>query len=241
MAKKTFPVATTTDYLSTFNDNFVQVAAEMQDKLLYRDNPDGEPNDMQSDLDMNSNRIYNLPTPVLMSEAARLQDVVNATAGIPPASAIPFTPSGTISSNNVQAAINELDVESAAAFTYLSDYVSATEAPWTAYSPIILPTVGSFIDVSVSGRYKRLGKTVFFQIQAQVTDNGTGSGFVTVTLPSPSLLASNYVGVVSAGSLKSVFAYSLASSNLATIFTGLGTYPVINGDTMLLSGTYEEV
>ena len=49
--------------------NFTALEAELQDKVLYRDNPTGEPNQMVSDLDMNSQRILNLPTATQAGEA----------------------------------------------------------------------------------------------------------------------------------------------------------------------------
>ena len=42
--------------------NFDLIESELNDKVLYRDNPNGEPNQMENDLDMNGNRITNLPT-----------------------------------------------------------------------------------------------------------------------------------------------------------------------------------
>ena len=42
--------------------NFDLIESELNDKVLYRDNPDGEPNQMNNNLDMNGNRITNLPT-----------------------------------------------------------------------------------------------------------------------------------------------------------------------------------
>jgi hypothetical protein len=42
--------------------NFDLIESELNDKVLYRDNPDGEPNQMENNLDMNGNRITNLPT-----------------------------------------------------------------------------------------------------------------------------------------------------------------------------------
>ena len=45
---------------TTFNTTFTAIENEFQQKVLYRDNPDGEPNSMQNDLDMNSNDINNV-------------------------------------------------------------------------------------------------------------------------------------------------------------------------------------
>ena len=45
---------------TTFNTTFTAIENEFQQKVLYRDNPDGEPNSMQNDLDLNSNDINNV-------------------------------------------------------------------------------------------------------------------------------------------------------------------------------------
>jgi len=44
------------------NANNTAIETELNDKVLYRDNPDGEPNTMEQELDMNSNHVTNLPT-----------------------------------------------------------------------------------------------------------------------------------------------------------------------------------
>ena len=45
---------------TTFNTTFTAIENEFQQKVLYRDNPAGEPNSMQNDIDMNSNDINNV-------------------------------------------------------------------------------------------------------------------------------------------------------------------------------------
>lgn len=67
--------------LSVINQNFDTIAEQFQDKILYRDNPAGEPNQMLGSLDMNSNRILNLPAPVGNSEPVRKQDLLDLVAG----------------------------------------------------------------------------------------------------------------------------------------------------------------
>ncbi len=91
------------------NDNFQAIEDYVNDKLLQRDGVEtGEVNQMEVDLDMNSHFVYNLPEPVLEHQAARLKDVQNAIAGGNSANLISFTPYSTISSTNVQAAIQEI-------------------------------------------------------------------------------------------------------------------------------------
>lgn len=77
-----------TSNVSVINENFTKVETALNDLVLYRDNPDGEPNEMRNLLDMNGQRIINLPVPVAPHEAARLIDVLNAAgsgggAGLP--------------------------------------------------------------------------------------------------------------------------------------------------------------
>jgi hypothetical protein len=97
-----------------YNENFRKIENEFNDKVLYRDNPSGEPNEMQNDLDMNSNRVYNLPAPTAEHEAARLKDVQDAVSGASAANLISFNPYKDITSTNVQGAIQEVkdDVDS---------------------------------------------------------------------------------------------------------------------------------
>lgn len=63
--------------LSKINDNFQKIATALNDNVLWRKNVEGEPNQMQNDLDMNNQRIYNLPAPVESHEPARKVDLDN--------------------------------------------------------------------------------------------------------------------------------------------------------------------
>lgn len=67
--------------ISSINSNFDKVESEFNNKVLYRDNPVGEPNEMLNNLDMNGNRILNLPLPGSPSEPLRLQDVTDINGG----------------------------------------------------------------------------------------------------------------------------------------------------------------
>lgn len=46
--------------LTPLNSNFQAVQTELQDKVLYRDNPVGEPNQMEGPLDLNNNNLMNV-------------------------------------------------------------------------------------------------------------------------------------------------------------------------------------
>jgi len=62
------------------NNNFMAIESEFNDKVLYRENPVGETNQMSNNLDMNSFQLLNLPKPVDPTNAVRLQDIGDASS-----------------------------------------------------------------------------------------------------------------------------------------------------------------
>ena len=62
--------------------NFEALEAEFQDKVLYRDNPTGETNTLENDVDMNSNRILNLPSATSSSEPATFGQLSSRSSNI---------------------------------------------------------------------------------------------------------------------------------------------------------------
>lgn len=65
--------------VATLNTNLARIEAALEN-TLSRDGT--SPNTMNADIDMNSQRIYNLPAPTSASEPARLQDIQNLGEGI---------------------------------------------------------------------------------------------------------------------------------------------------------------
>ncbi len=83
MAKINLSTVTGGFNLSTLNNNFQKIAEELNNKVLYRDNPVGEPNQLENSLDLNGERIYNLPTPTLDHEPITLGAAKDLIAGGP--------------------------------------------------------------------------------------------------------------------------------------------------------------
>jgi hypothetical protein len=108
MSKIILNDVTNTNQLAVINDNFDKLERELQNKVLYRDNPSEEPNQLITDVDVNQRKLYNLPPPIVSHQAARLKDVQNAISGATQANLISFTPYGTIAADTVQGAIQEL-------------------------------------------------------------------------------------------------------------------------------------
>lgn len=69
--------------VSAINDNFTLIQDALNNGALWRTNPVGEPNQMTNLLDMNANRIVNLPPPISDTEPVRLIDFPIAAANIP--------------------------------------------------------------------------------------------------------------------------------------------------------------
>lgn len=69
---------------SLLNQNFADQEQEFL-QVLYRVNPDGRDNSMQSDIDMNSQRILNLPDALQNNEPVTLQQATQLTSGANPA------------------------------------------------------------------------------------------------------------------------------------------------------------
>lgn len=81
------------------------------DNTLSRDGT--SPNQMSASLDMNSNRILNLPTPASTTEPLRVQDVTAASSAVNVASGISYShATSNLTATDVQAAIDEVLVDS---------------------------------------------------------------------------------------------------------------------------------
>lgn len=77
------------------NSNNDALETELNDKVLYRDNPVGEPNQMLGNLDMNSNRMLNLLDASNPQEPATLAQLTAAAAGFFEASMLEYDQQGT--------------------------------------------------------------------------------------------------------------------------------------------------
>jgi len=75
MSKIELVSVTNPDRLTSINENFQKIEDALNNKALYRDNVEGEPNQMLDVLDMNGQKILNLAPAEGLTDAARLEDV----------------------------------------------------------------------------------------------------------------------------------------------------------------------
>lgn len=118
--------------------------------------------------------------------------------------------------------------------------ITATGTAWTAYTPTVTPANGAFTTVSASGKYKQLGKTMFFRANIIITTNGTANTAFTVSLPAtPTTI----------GDARHVFACSETTTGVlgkahsgggdAYVTKYDGLYLGADGYIVNISGTYE--
>jgi hypothetical protein len=75
MAKIDIPPVRGGYNLTQINSAIQLIAKHLNEKVLYRDSPSGEPNQMLTDIDMNGKYIYNVPAPVNETDLVRKKDL----------------------------------------------------------------------------------------------------------------------------------------------------------------------
>src|SRR5512138_1198865 len=107
MAKLVLDTIARYDEISKINSNFDKIEAEFQDKVLYRNNPLGEPNSVTSDIDLNSKNIINaneVRVSDLFIDGTSVTTSIQTSQTAAAASAAAAASSATSAANNASAA-----------------------------------------------------------------------------------------------------------------------------------------
>lgn len=116
----------------------------------------------------------------------------------------------------------------------LSDYAYGT------YTPTVSANTGTITTYTSSGAYTRIGRLVNVSVKIDITTNGTGAGYLIVSLPA-SYAAANSITQIGAGREDAVTGDMLqaisASSNMH-IVTYSGAYPGGDGYVIYATLTY---
>lgn len=126
--------------------------------------------------------------------------------------------------------------------THLRDNLNAISGLWTAWTPTITATAGTFTTVSAAGRYTQIGKTVIWSLTITMTTAGTASNYLQFTLPATaaagngSNIGSGRATLPTVASSAQVF---LASSTTARVSTYNDGSVIGSGYVAYLSGEYE--
>ncbi len=116
-----------------------------------------------------------------------------------------------------------------------------TGTAWTAYTPTVTASSGTFTSVAATGRYKTLGKTVWLQLSVAITTNGSAAGVVLATAPSTAA-AFDYplAGQETTAAGFGLTGRVVGSSTQIQINKYDATYPGADGRTLVMCGVYEQ-
>lgn len=163
---------------AALNRNFDKIVDEFNNRVLYRDNPPGTANQMKNELDMNRNRIVNVPTPTSSSEVATKRYVDDVATG----SQIPTT-NGTFDS----IVVDEIDEKTANAGVNIDGAVlkdgDGNFSTVTATTSVVTDTIGertSDAGVTVGGVLLKDGAFSASTVNADVIAEKTNDTGVTI-------------------------------------------------------------
>jgi hypothetical protein len=110
---------------------------------------------------------------------------------------------------------------------------------WLDFTPVITAQSGTITAYTVTGKYKVQDLTVHYQIEINISNNGTGSGAIVSTLPFSVPLNSG-VGVGRELLLngKSLTATQIALASTMSILNYDNSYPGASGCRLIVNGSY---
>lgn len=123
------------------------------------------------------------------------------------------------------------------------DTSDLTDGSWTAYTPAVTASTGTFTTVSATGRYKRFGsagKTILLQIDVTITTAGTATGILQATLPFTAA-AFNFTGTAREHALtgKAGASFVAASASTVTAVDTTAVTFIASGGAVAFGITYE--
>lgn len=152
--------------------------------------------------------------------------------------------------NNIQVLNNDLRgnttnamVQGATGTSVIIDNNLGYAEAWTTYTPSVTSFAGTITTLgTVSGRYQKIGKTLFIECAIGITTNGTGSSSILLPLPASvgTAAAITVIGgrenVVTGSMLQGIIS---AGGSSISITKYDNTYPGGDGRTLVISGVIE--
>lgn len=119
-----------------------------------------------------------------------------------------------------------------------TDALAAIYTEWTAYTPTITAETGTITTKSAVARFKQIGKTVFLQADITITNAGAATGGLIITLPAADHAPPSFFMFGGSETTGTAFGFPGGSSNLV-IFNSDGSSPIVTGNVLTISGSYE--
>jgi hypothetical protein len=115
-------------------------------------------------------------------------------------------------------------------------------ATWSTWTPTIAASSGTITTSSTNwARYYQIGKIVFFNVSVTITTNGTGSGALRISTPVTSSGTAVRQPVIGRNTSSGVGLIGIAQNSIGafSVQTMAAGYPVTDGQSVEVSGTYE--
>jgi parallel beta-helix repeat protein len=140
---------------------------------------------------------------------------------------------GSIVTNNflnnyIVSAINNVD----------NSALQLIETGYINYTPTVGSQIGTITSYTATGKYYQLGYLIFVQVTITITNNGTGSGGLNVSLPFVAGVGGTVSGRNTTTGISAVGDIAVGSPN-ASVFDTSNNYPIGTGQTLSLSGFYQ--
>lgn len=121
--------------------------------------------------------------------------------------------------------------------------IAAILTAYSTYTPTVTAQSGSITSYTATGRYKQVGKLISFSVSVMITNAGTGSSGLNVTIPVTAHAStvggvSGTEGAVTGGLVAGVV-YGASSTTQAVVRFYNGTTVIVTGYNILVSGEYE--
>jgi len=214
MSKIVLNDVTNLNSLSVINDNFDKIEQEFQNKVFYRDNPDGEPNTLNGDLDANGGNIYNVAT-LSVSDTFTVngQSIEQAVS----AAAAEIEQSAQSAENSAIAAANSA-VAAAASATTANNAIASTAA-----NAAIATTKASEASTSASNAAASVASAVSIYGSITAVQTAASNAQASATAAATSATNSQNSATASQGYANNSQASATAASASATSAAGSAT------------------
>lgn len=151
------------------------------------------------------------------------------------------TPGTVIEAGNSLILDGQPHIVTAGAASLYSGAGNIETPDWRSYTPTITAGSGTFTSVSATGRFRKVGRHVDFQMTVSITTNGTAATNVAATLPFAVGSTYSFVGYgrenTTTGNLLGVTL--TAGATQCGIINYDNTYPGADGYVLHITGSYE--
>lgn len=108
---------------------------------------------------------------------------------------------------------------------------------WSDDTPVPSATTGLITSASGDNQWNRLGDVVSINVKLTITNNGTGAGAITTSVPVPARSGRTFT--VSGQDANGAMISGRISGSTMTISNATGAYPAVSGSVLSLTGFYE--